>query len=572
MANAAARVRVESAHSGDPTLVIDGRYVHSRHDPRREAERTMEALCRRDPAAVLLIGVGLGYAAAELLSKTDVTRVVAYEPDAAVARLAVDGPLAGYARSARLQFVSTPEELEQALPRLCSDGFETVTQPGRFASAPDTLDEIARVEAAFRGRLDINRNTLERFGRLWVRNLCRNLPRLATGIGVNALAGRLAGLPAVLVAAGPTLDQTLELLPEFARRCVIVAVDTAIAPCLRVGVTPDIAVVVDPQYWNARHLDRLMLTDTLLVSETSAHPSVFGSFASPHFFCSSVFPLGQSYEEVLGRFGPLGAGGSVATSAWDLVRLLGCDSVYVSGLDLGFPNGMTHCRDSFFERLAVGIATRTQPAERVVFRYAWDADATHVPDNVGGTLLSDRRMTIYRNWFASQIARNSLPTFAVTRGSASIPGVTRVAPDTVLRLPDARADVQTALREASRLRADERARAERIEDHSRTLRAHLAELAAIADRARDTTALLADRHAHGLGVDFSPLGEHDAAIAANPAGRIAGFLMQRAINAIGSGFGSSSIAEQIDASRTLYDTLGEASRYHAEQLARADAR
>ncbi len=177
-------------------------------------------------------------------------------------------------------------------------------------------------------------------------------------------------------------------------------------------------------------------------------------------------------------------------------------------------------------------------------------------------------MAIYRNWFSSQIARNRLPTFAVTRGSASIDGVTRVHPDCVLGLPDARADIARALREASRLRADDQDRTARIAEHTGALRAHLVTLAAIADRACDTVDRMTDRHARGLQVDFSPLTAHDAAIASNPAGRIAAFLMQRAINAIGSGFGSSSIAEQIAASRALYETLGEASRYHAEELSR----
>ena len=72
-----------------------------------------------------------------------------------------------------------------------------------------------------------------------MRNLASNLRRAALSPGVSAIAGGFSGLPAIVLAAGPSLDDIAESLPALAERCVVVCVDTALRSALRYGVTPD---------------------------------------------------------------------------------------------------------------------------------------------------------------------------------------------------------------------------------------------------------------------------------------------------------------------------------------------
>ncbi|MFW5685589.1 MAG: hypothetical protein ACOC0O_02950, partial [Spirochaetota bacterium] len=76
-----------------PTLVRRGVYVHSRHDPAREARRALAELVRRDPPVVVLIGLGLGYHVRELVDSSTAD-IIVFEPSEEVRRLAFDvGPL-----------------------------------------------------------------------------------------------------------------------------------------------------------------------------------------------------------------------------------------------------------------------------------------------------------------------------------------------------------------------------------------------------------------------------------------------------------------------------------------------
>ena len=565
---------VESARNGSPTLLVDGRYVHSRHAPEREAARAMEPVARREPPAVIVLGAGLGYQADYLLEHTRLTLIVVVEPDPALARLARSAGRPAIAEpDRRLVFVTGAEELAAILPQRAAEGFEVVDLPGRTTGDP-AFDRARETLRAFADRLDINRNTLQRFGRLWVRNLCRNLERIATGRGVAELTGSFGGVPALLLAAGPTLDQVLPSLPALAERAVVIAVDTAVAPALRAGVEPDFAVVVDPQYWNARHLDRIRTPRTILVSEGSAHPRVFRSFEPPHYFCSSVFPLGHAFESVKGRFGSLGAGGSVSTTAWDLARSLGADTVFAAGLDLGFPDARTHCRGSYFEELALRLADRLRPAEQVVFRYLTGANPAPIPANDGGTLLSDRRMAVYRTWFASQLRSPTAPTTAIlTRGGAQIEGAHVASVDEALALPPRRADIDAAT-DHIRARAPgaQAPATSALADVADDLHASLDELSALAGRALETLAQIRAGHESEHAVDFSRLAPIDAGLAEHRAAAIASFLAQGAINRVRAGFGSGGIAEQLEASGELYEALRRGAAYHAGELAAAAAR
>ena len=53
----------------------------------------------------------------------------------------------------------------------------------------------------------------------------------------------------------------------------------------------------------------------------------------------------------------------MATTAWDLARALGSSPVYLSGLDLGFPDGRTHAAASLFEQRALSSGGRLAPSE-----------------------------------------------------------------------------------------------------------------------------------------------------------------------------------------------------------------
>jgi len=89
-------VQVSTARSGDETLQIDGRYIHSSYSPRAESSKNVESAGIVPGTPVLVLGLGLGYHVEELLRATSGPLLVV-EPNesvaaAAVRRLELDQP------------------------------------------------------------------------------------------------------------------------------------------------------------------------------------------------------------------------------------------------------------------------------------------------------------------------------------------------------------------------------------------------------------------------------------------------------------------------------------------------
>jgi hypothetical protein len=416
-----------TARSGEPTARFEGSYLHSARDPVWEAERLIRSQEYADQQVVLFYGFGLGYTVEAFLKLVPEGTAIVAEPSLPAFSQALRSRSLQHILAAerlRLLLEPDPDALAMVLRQHDDRPVAELRQPGLLRVSPNAFDRLTAAFGSFQARSEVNANTLQRFGRVWVRNLVRNLPLLERSHAVKRLFGLHRGEAALVLAGGPSVESILTELPLIAAHAIIVAVDTVLPALVRVGIEPDFVVSVDPQYWNTRHLDRVSVTRAPLISESSTHPLVFRRIDSPVYFCSSLFPLGRYFEETIGDRGTLGAGGSVSTTAWDFARALGCNPIYCAGLDLGFPNRMTHYRGSFFEERIHTLSTRFAPAEGHFRRYLYSGSPEPVAANDGGEVLTDQRMLVYKWWFENQIRMHpETQSYNLSRSGVSIDGM-----------------------------------------------------------------------------------------------------------------------------------------------------
>jgi hypothetical protein len=407
---AAETLRVETAQSGDPTLTVGGIYVHSPRDPVREARRLAEYAGGKGP--VILLGFGLGYTAEALAAAAPDRPLILVERHPAILKIALETrDLGAFLTRRPVLFVigDAPQALIAALRLLEEPGRGGCAMIRNRALTDLDSEWYAALEqraGAWSSREDVNTATLRRFGKRWVRNLGTNREAIRDLPGVSELFARLSPLPfpVLLVAAGPSLDRVAPLLPDLAQRALVVAVDTSQRLLLERGVEPDFTVAVDPQYWNARHLDRAGAPNTCLIAESAVWPSALREPFARAFLCASLFPLGRFIEERIGPKGSLGAGGSVATTAWDFARALlaARGDIWTAGLDLSFPGLKTHFRGALFEERALSESRRFLPGETLSLRALRDGLPFRAPSANGGQVLTDRRLSLYAAWFENQ--------------------------------------------------------------------------------------------------------------------------------------------------------------------------
>ena len=453
-------IKIDSAPSGDPTLSIKGTHIHSPRDPLREGQRLAGSFAGDGP--VVILGFGLGYTA-QAAAAPDRQIIIVEKYRSLFLKALELRDFSDFFSKNRIMFIigGLGEGITNALA-IASEGCpDKKPTPSIIRNrALVSLDEqwYRTIEDRIRTwsmRDDVNMATHKRFGQRWVRNLSRNMSAIRDFPGVSRLAGIARTVPVFLAAAGPSLDKIKPMLRDIYDRCIVIAVDTSLHFFVKNAIQPDFVLVVDPQFWNSRHLDRCQENSpqmrTALVAESAVYPPVLNLPFKNIFLCGSFFPLGDFIEKQVDPKGRLGAGGSVATTAWDFARCLGTREIWAAGLDLAFPQLKTHFRGARFEERSNSESNRFDTIEKWVVRALRDGKPFRACSKNGTQVLTDHRLSLYAAWFENQFRQNAasqVQTFSLCNDGLAIEGLQVKEFQDFLALPQRREEIDNRIQAA----------------------------------------------------------------------------------------------------------------------------
>jgi len=383
-----------------------GSAPHS-NEPRVAASQwlTAELQGRPAPAVLVVLGLGEGHLLDVLEDAAPATRVLAIEPDpSAAGRFSARRDWSAWTNPGRLIRLVDPdyagaESAWRMLPA-SSDDYKVLIAPAVRERGGEAAVRAARVLKRVlydaRGNADARR----RFAPRYLTNSLRNLPALTAGSDVRALRGVYQGIPAVIAAAGPSLDAALPALADIHQRGVLIATDTALRPLLHAGIAPPLVVGVDPGERNARHFDGLPdREDTWLVAETALDPGAARQFGDRTFWFRVAehhpWPWFQSQGIDVGL---LEVWGSVLTAAFQVAVLAGCDPIVFAGADLSFTGGRPYARGTTYEFDWAYSAAIGEDLQR-----AWDMqmamrEPVPVVDLDGAPAVTTAPLQAFRDW------------------------------------------------------------------------------------------------------------------------------------------------------------------------------
>ncbi len=207
--------------------------------------------------------------------------------------------------------------------------------PGAPAERRELLGRLIEEARALHGATV---GTLLSRGDEWLGNIVAAAPRLVELPSVTSLDGRLAGRPALVVGAGPSLESLAPVLPLLATRCTVLAAASALLPLARLGIEADVAVLIEGR----DRRDQLRAAPdprrTLLVVAHQGHPA----HLDPRFRALLRLDAAENgwfVRLVSPPAAPVPTGGNVGTTALRLALAWGADPVILAGLDFAWPAG-----------------------------------------------------------------------------------------------------------------------------------------------------------------------------------------------------------------------------------------
>ena len=166
----------------------------------------------------------------------------------------------------------------------------------------------------------------------------QNIPRLHDTCPVDRLDGRFTGVPAIIVAAGPSLDKNFHLLKEVTDRAVIITMNRCAKIFEGDGLQPHLLVASDRSATlpDAHLAGVEEATLQNLVLRPSVHPRMLDLPRTRTF----LFTDGSSHEsglvEAIGHTPRAVGGGTVGHSCFLLAFHMGCNPIVLVGQDLAY--------------------------------------------------------------------------------------------------------------------------------------------------------------------------------------------------------------------------------------------
>jgi len=305
----------------------------------------------------------------------------------------------------------------------------------RCSVSTTVTNEINQVLAHSVSMRRANQGVVQDLAPLWAQNGLKNLPHVASNPLVNDIGDSLAGVPMIVVGAGPSLEKNIDVLRHAKGRAVIVCVNRALRSMQNAGLEPDIAINVEPQDVACQFEGIDINTLKALVLCATSHPPLY-ELDTPNIlsFIGNQEADGWMLPEPVEL---VPAAGSVSCSAVSLGLLWKCNPIVLVGQDLSFAGGAYYHADGadgdtravydeasglwqlegHSEELRNTVKERTRDG---IIRF----QAAKVPGFYGGMVDTSLDFANFRMWFQHTATDNPSTTFFnCTEGGAHIDGM-----------------------------------------------------------------------------------------------------------------------------------------------------
>lgn len=321
-------------------------YMNSTYNPAREAEKLMsEYAAMPENAFLCMFGLANGsFARAYLRENGEGVAIYVYEPSKKVFSAVMHNiDITELLADKRFHIVVEPYNADDFAEFLLDYISEANEFTNRYMAIPvyqkvfpESYDHYRQVIRDKYEYYRIQTNTLIKVGKeiglASVRNM-RFLPDCRSGAEYKNYFPE--DIPAIIVAAGPSLKKNVDLLKKVKGKAVTIVVDSAINTVMAHGIVPDFAITVDTNK-ELKNFTAEGLSDVFLLADATANTKVLDMVKSKNlvFYSSDSATWQRMFREEGSSITEVFAGGSVALDAMALAKEWGFKRIIMIGQDL----------------------------------------------------------------------------------------------------------------------------------------------------------------------------------------------------------------------------------------------
>lgn len=242
------------------------------------------------------------------------------------------------------------------------------------------------------------------------RNLS-NMPYLRKSKNVTKLSTRFKDIPAIVVAAGPSLNKNIQHIKKAKGKAIIIAVDTILSKLLQEGIVPHFVCSIEREIetYNYFYKDKKIPDEVYVVGPPVLYSAIFEE--NKHH---AIIPLRNGVKEAEWLRGLLNLhtedgfdmGISCAHVAFGLASHLGCSPIILTGQDLAYGDNddESHAIGTIYDNGTIKVKKENKTTK------GYD----------GGIVQTTSVWLQFKLWFEQRIRMDNLTVINATEGGACI--------------------------------------------------------------------------------------------------------------------------------------------------------
>lgn len=362
--------RLCNSQSGFLTIAFQDIFIHSLNNPMVEAYDLIEDIFSYEKDYYFVFGCGLGYQIYQIYQRIkDYGHIVLWEPSQRVLEYAKKYGVLDWIPADVLsikQYESVEKFFHDALEH--NGGIFLQMPTVHLLSAGDEKRKLTQkwMEINTKRLIEQNEN----------QNLVRNR-RFCIDNVMELINGERKEI--VVVAAGPSLQEKMDILRKWQSEKYIISVGTCLKKLLDEGIRPNVAIIVDSDPILIRQIEGIEEEDIPLVVSDNVYWEITKKYMGPKYMIDRQNLEQQRWLQ----------GGTVSFAALCLALQWKPHSIYLVGLDLAYPIMRSH---------AEGIdGSKTMQEDKLFL----------VDSATGQKVYTDNHLDMYRRKIEWLIAMNS---------------------------------------------------------------------------------------------------------------------------------------------------------------------
>ncbi|MCD4741886.1 MAG: DUF115 domain-containing protein, partial [Desulfobacteraceae bacterium] len=301
---------------------------------------------------LIITGMGLGYCPLDIIEqRSDLRHLAVFEPNTGIFLQALKAlDLSKLFSDPRVilgigEDQNIAEIMGPAIKALQLEEIQHIQHKPSFTIDNSKYTTLYKKINNYISSANIEGNTFLKMGHDFFTNRLKHLNSIHHNYLFDDLISKFKGVPAIIVSAGPSLDENIHLLKKAKNKAIILAVDSALPSLINNKVMPTFVSTIDPLELIFEKVANVtkQIHDVSLICMSWASSKMTKLFPADNvFWCFGAKPVEQWMAKIVGCKTITAGASSVAHLNFLSAIWMGCSPVIFVGQDLSFSQSKSH--------------------------------------------------------------------------------------------------------------------------------------------------------------------------------------------------------------------------------------